>query len=261
MDTPGIGHNNSDDPLAKLAEATEPLKARVLELRVALERVPDEITPDIEGLVSDQLRQATVALKNLDIVRDFHKRPHDQLAKKVQRHCKDIEALIGLRTGDGAFGRVRARFDAYQDRRENDAQAAHEAKRRALAGIADTSYRQAEALGIQAASVARNATNEAERMKAGMLADRAAEAQRAADAAADALERMGGAAAHDPIRGEASMTVRRAHTTFEITDPLQVPDHYWSVDRVRIQAAIDAGVEDIPGVTIKTEHVSSTLGR
>ncbi len=48
--------------------------------------------------------------------------------------------------------------------------------------------------------------------------------------------------------------------TFEVIDPNQVPNGYWTVDKDAIKAAIADGVRDIPGVRIY-EEASTTFRR
>ena len=45
--------------------------------------------------------------------------------------------------------------------------------------------------------------------------------------------------------------------TFEITDPNQVPNGYWTVDKDAIKAAVADGVRDIPGVRIYEEATTT----
>lgn len=255
----GIG-DNQPGPLDLLAEATASIKARILDLRVALERVPDEITPEIEGLVGDQLRQVHLAVKALNEIRDEHKRPHDAMANAVQKHCKTIEGLVGTRTGTGIWAKVLKRFDAYQDTRDAKADEAHAAKRERLAFIADHDYRAAETLASQASQAARNAVTDVDRQRAALLAEQANQVMASADAAADELAGLGERVVHQNIRGSASQVVRRERPAFEVIDPALVPAEYWSVDSVKIKSAVDAGITTIPGVKIWMTRISTVLG-
>lgn len=45
--------------------------------------------------------------------------------------------------------------------------------------------------------------------------------------------------------------------TFEVIDPTQIPNGYWSIDEVAIKKAIAEGVRDIPGVRIHEEAVTT----
>lgn len=242
-----IGGNQPPDPLTALTEATAPIRARLLAIRVALLKVPETVTDsDTAARISDQIIQAQKELRKLDKVRVAFKKPFDDLADAVQRHCQEIGAIIGTKK-TGVLAKVHARHHAYQVALADQLQSDASSERVRIAGLADEAYRQASEMEERADAAARAATTGLARSGAAALADQALSAKQAADRLADKLASLSDEpTAH--IRGTASLSylVDRA-LGYRVTDESVVPREYLSVNDMKVKAAINAGIE-IPGI-------------
>lgn len=244
-----IGGNSPPGPLDELVEETAAIKQRILDIRVALLKVPDVITPDDAGQVSDMLLQAQKALRQLDKTRVRLKKPFDDLADAVQKHCQSIGALIGTKTSGGLLTRIHRRHHEYQVAFEEDQKAAQASERTRVGGLADDAYRQASDLEERADAAARAATTDPQRRQAALLADQAHSVKEAADRLADKLADLEETdKAHIRGTGSLSYLVDRA-LGYEVTDAALVPRDYLSVDNAKVKAAINAGIE-IDGIRV-----------
>lgn len=244
--------------------ATKAIKARLLDIHVALVRMPQTITPEIEGAVSDQIRQAKIALGELEAVRERHKKPYDALGKVVQEHVRPITRLISegpKAPHPGILEQVEARWTAYlvaKQQRELAAQVAEQMRRDQEAAARQS---EAEALQRQAIEKAQTAGTPAERKAAGATAAAAVEARVAAETA---QERAAAPAA--PVgraRGHGSAAHLTSRWRWRITDLAKLPEHYVTrlVNQGAVDRAVAAGLRDIPGLEIYEHKSAVTVDR
>lgn len=251
------GHNQPPSDLdltrARIEAATAALKARILDIAVALQRVPDPITPDIEGHVSDQIQQARDALADLDAIRVAHKKPLDDQANLVQRFCKDIEGVISAGDKKGApprlLEKLRARWDAYVDAKASADREAQDAERARLAAEAVKRAAEAAALEQQAEAAAQAAVTEDDRRVVGAMTEQARRARDAAEAAGTRTD----APTPGHVRGLGSATHQHVHWDYRVTDIAQVPRRFLMLDPQAVRAAIRGGARgsEIAGLVIE----------
>lgn len=254
-----------DDLNNRLADSTAPLLARIKELRVALERIPEVITEDLEAPVTDQIGQAKLALKRLEDLRTTHKKPIDEMAGAVQSHFKDIVALISESKGakGGVLERALQRLGTYQKVKADRERTEREAIQRRAETEAAKQRETAAAAEQEASERAKTATTTADREAAAEAAVRAQQATKAADAAD---ENATLAARRSPV-GHAVGTGAKSHlrtvTKFRVDKLADVPRAYLMIDEEKIRLAMDAGMTGtaIPGITIFDEEVPTLVVR
>jgi hypothetical protein len=192
---PGIGHNQSPEPLdpvskvkSQLATTHRDLVARFIELELGCARVPDSVISDEEaGLVTDFIAQCQVQLRRAESVHKEEKAFFLQAGRAVDSFFKRrCEAL------NDAMNPVIASLKSYRDRITAEAHAQHRSVR--LAADEEVRRATAEALAhrAEAERLARTGNSTEDRQRAAeelALAEAAAErAQTWSQQAAAALE-------------------------------------------------------------------------
>lgn len=247
------GDNQPPDDLEtlrlRLDAATATVKARILDIRVALERVPAVITPEIEGHVSDQIQQGRDALADLEAIRVAIKRPIDARIEALQEHFRLISGLIGLpRKDTGIFAKIQTRYDDYIGAKAKADTERQLAETKQWADEHTRRLTEAMRLQAEASEAARGAVTEGDRQKAGALAEQASHAAVAAEAPGPSTNSIG------RVRGMGSTTHVASRWIFEITDASKITRDYLMPDEAKIQRAVTVGLRNIPGIRIFETH-------
>lgn len=265
-----------DDLKNRLTDATEVVHASLKAVFVALNKMPEVITVDIESQAVDQLGQAKMALDKLEDIRKKHKKPLDAQVTALQAHFHLIAGLISdektpitIRNpagkgiienpAAGIYQRVLARLGIYQKGKADAEKAEREAIQKRAEAEAKQKREEAETAAKEALALSRDAQSTADREAAAGVAVRAQELSAEADQAAKNATAAAKARPVGHAVGTGAKSHLRTSTKFELIDKSKVPLAYLMLDDSKVNKAIDAGMTDIPGIRFYEESAATLV--
>lgn len=243
--------HNLDDPLRRLredlAEANSDLSRRVDELLAGVERAPVTVADEATAMkLADFVKQIKAAVSIASSRRVEAKRPFLDSGRVVDAFF-DTRLIANL---DAGAKMLLGRLSIYQRAKADAARKAAEAAERARREEEQKARAEMEA---QLAA----ARNDADLQRA-IAAEAAANLARAQAAAAAAIA-AGKPAELSRSRGDLGAVASLRRTwRYDLLDIAAVPREYLYLDPSRVNAAIKAGVRDVPGLRI-FEHTETVV--